>query len=51
MRKAEQIYVVDDPARVWYRFGVSQHLTSPKLQGLPPYPDRIPRFQTATFAK
>ena len=51
LRKAEQIFVVDDPARVWFRFGVSQHLTSTKLDGLPPYPDRIPRFQTATLAK
>jgi len=51
LRKAEQIYVVDDPSRVWFRFGVSPHLTSLKLQGVPPYPDRIPRFQTATLSK
>jgi peptide/nickel transport system substrate-binding protein len=51
LRKAEQIFVVDDPARVWFRFGVSQHLTSTKVDGMPPYPDRIPRFQSATLAK
>jgi peptide/nickel transport system substrate-binding protein len=50
LRKAEQIYAVDDPARVWFRFRVSQLLTSKKLQGLEPYPDQIPRFQFATLA-
>jgi peptide/nickel transport system substrate-binding protein len=44
-RKAEQIYVVDDPSRVWYRFRVSQLLTATKLQGLPVYANAIPRFQ------
>ncbi len=44
LRKAEQIYVVDDPARVWYRFGVSQMLTSNRVSGLQPYPDQIIRF-------
>ena len=33
LRKAEQIYVVDDPARVWFRFGVSQMLTSNEAAG------------------
>ncbi|HEY1292531.1 MAG TPA: ABC transporter substrate-binding protein [Chloroflexota bacterium] len=51
LRKAEQIYVVDDPARVWFRFGVAQQLTSTKVQGLTPYPDQIPRFQFASVAK
>ncbi|HEV7663953.1 MAG TPA: ABC transporter substrate-binding protein [Chloroflexota bacterium] len=51
LRKAEQIFVVDDPARVWFRFAMSQMLTAKKLTGLQPYPDRIPRFQTATLAK
>src|SRR5579864_9059802 len=36
-RKAQQIYAVDDPSRVWYRFRVSQLLTTPKLQGLQVY--------------
>jgi len=51
LRKAEQIYVVDDPARVWFRFGVAQLLTSAKLQGLQPYADQIPRFQFAALQK
>jgi peptide/nickel transport system substrate-binding protein len=51
LRKAEQIYVVDDPARVWYRFAVSQMLTTTKVKGLQPYPDQIPRFQFASLAK
>jgi hypothetical protein len=50
LRKAEQIFVVDDPARAWFRFQLSQMLTSPKVKGLAPYPDRIPRFQFATLS-
>jgi peptide/nickel transport system substrate-binding protein len=49
LRKAEQIYVVDDPARIWYRFGVSQLATSNKVGGLQPYPDQIIRFQYASM--
>ena len=44
-RAAEQIYAVDDPARAWYRFRVSQVLTTKNLQGLEAYPDSIVRFQ------
>jgi peptide/nickel transport system substrate-binding protein len=51
LRKAEQIYVVDDPSRPWFRFRVAQQLTSTKVQGLSPYADQIPRFQLATLAK
>jgi peptide/nickel transport system substrate-binding protein len=51
LRKAEQIFVVDDPARVWFRFGVAAMLTPKKLTGLQPYPDQIPRFQYATLQK
>ncbi|HLZ26647.1 MAG TPA: ABC transporter substrate-binding protein [Chloroflexota bacterium] len=51
LRKAEQIYAVDDPSHVWYRFGVAQLLTSKKLTGLEPYPDQIPRFQYASLSK
>ncbi len=51
LRKAEQIFVFDDPARAWFRFGVAQMLTSTKLTGLQPYPDQIPRFQFASLAK
>jgi peptide/nickel transport system substrate-binding protein len=49
LRKAEQIYVVDDPARIWYRFGPSQLLTSNRISGLQPYPDQIIRFQYASM--
>ncbi len=51
LRKAEQIYVVDDPARVWFRFGVAQQLTPTTVQGLSPYPDQIPRFHLASMSK
>jgi peptide/nickel transport system substrate-binding protein len=51
LRKAEQIFVVDDPARIWYRFGVAQLLTAKKLQGLEPYPDQLIRFQYAWLKK
>jgi len=49
--KAQQIYVVDDPSRVWYGFGVSPIVSIKKLTGMESYPDRIPRFQTAQLAK
>ena len=48
-RKAEQIYVADDPARLWYRFGVAQLATSSRVSGLQPYPDQIIRFQYASM--
>jgi peptide/nickel transport system substrate-binding protein len=51
LRQAEQIYAVDDPARVWMRFGVAQLATSKKLQGLEPYPDQIVRFQYASLQR
>jgi peptide/nickel transport system substrate-binding protein len=51
LRKAEQIYVVDDPARVWYRFGVSPLLTVKAVQGAEVYPDRIPRLQMMSLQK
>jgi hypothetical protein len=49
--KAQQIYVVDDPSRVWYGFGVSPIVSIKKLIGMDSYPDRIPRFQTAQLQK
>jgi peptide/nickel transport system substrate-binding protein len=49
--KAQQIYVVDDPSRVWYGFGVSPIVSIKKLTGMDSYPDRIPRFQTAQLLK
>jgi peptide/nickel transport system substrate-binding protein len=50
LRKAEQIYVVDDPARVWYRFRVSELTTAKRVQGLQVYPDGIVRLQYAKLA-
>jgi peptide/nickel transport system substrate-binding protein len=47
LRAAEQIYAVEDPARIWYRFGVSQLLTVSAVQGMKPYPDSLMRFDTA----
>ena len=51
LRKAEQIFVVDDPARVWLGFGAAQLLTSRKVQAPPVYPDQIIRFQLMSMAK
>ena len=50
-RSAEQIYVVDDPARVWYAFRNSQLLTVKKLKGLVPYPDGLIRFDVGWLDK
>ncbi|MEX2045559.1 MAG: ABC transporter substrate-binding protein [Chloroflexota bacterium] len=49
--EAQQIYVVDDPARVWFAFGVSPIITVKALTGMVSYPDRIPRFEAAQLAK
>lgn len=49
--EAQQIYVVDDPSRVWYGFGVSPLITVKNLIGMESYPDRIPRFQAAQLRK
>jgi peptide/nickel transport system substrate-binding protein len=51
LRKAEQIYVFDDPARVWISFGVAQLLMAKDVQGLEPYPDQLPRLQSAWLKK
>jgi peptide/nickel transport system substrate-binding protein len=45
--KAQQIFVVDDPSRVWYGYGVALLLTVKAVQGIEPYPDQLPRLQTA----
>lgn len=47
LRAAEQIYAVDDPARIFFRTGAAQLLTVKRLQGLEVYPDQILRFQFA----
>ncbi len=51
LRAAEETYVLKDPARVWYRFGVAQLVTAKSLKGLEPYPDQIIRFQYAWLQK
>jgi peptide/nickel transport system substrate-binding protein len=51
LRKAEQIFVVDDPARVWLRFRVAPLLTAKKLVGIPVYPDSLPRLHLASLQK
>jgi peptide/nickel transport system substrate-binding protein len=51
LRAAEQIYVVDDPARIWYRFGHAQILTTKAVHGLEPYPDSLVRLQYAWLQK
>jgi peptide/nickel transport system substrate-binding protein len=50
LRKAEQIYVVDDPARIWLGFGAAQLLTNKKVSAPPVYPDQIIRFQFMSMA-
>jgi peptide/nickel transport system substrate-binding protein len=49
--QAQQIYVVDDPSRVWFQFGVSPILTVKAVTGMQSYADRIPRFETAQLGK
>lgn len=51
LQQAQQIYAVDDPARIWFQFGVSPLLTVKKLTGMQAYADRIPRFETAQLGK
>jgi peptide/nickel transport system substrate-binding protein len=51
LQQAQQIYVVDDPARVWFQFGVSPIITIKAVTGMQSYADRIPRFESAQLAK
>ncbi|MBI2323835.1 MAG: peptide ABC transporter substrate-binding protein [Chloroflexi bacterium] len=51
LRKAQQIFVVDDPARVWFSFGVAQLLMTREVQGVEPYPDQLPRLHTGWLKK
>ncbi|MDQ2952124.1 MAG: ABC transporter substrate-binding protein [Chloroflexota bacterium] len=51
LTEAQRIYVVDDPARIWYSFGVSPLVTVKAVTGMESYPDRIARFQAAQLAK
>ncbi|HEV8534801.1 MAG TPA: ABC transporter substrate-binding protein [Candidatus Limnocylindria bacterium] len=49
--EAQQIYVVDDPSRVWYSFEISPIISVKNLVGLEAHPDRIPRFHTGWLQK
>src|SRR5207253_11285456 len=51
LRKAEQSFVVDDPARAWFRFGVAQMAAATAVQGLDVHPDQIIRFQNVSLKK
>jgi peptide/nickel transport system substrate-binding protein len=51
LQDAQKIYVVDDPARVWFQFGTSPIITVKAVTGMQSYADRIPRFETAQLAK
>ncbi|MDE3192170.1 MAG: peptide ABC transporter substrate-binding protein [Chloroflexota bacterium] len=44
LQKAQQIFAVDDPSRVWYDFAASILLTAKAVQGLEAYPDQIARL-------
>ncbi len=51
LQDAQKIYVVDDPARVWFQFGTSPIITAKAVTGMQSYADRIPRFETTQLAK
>ncbi|TMB96921.1 MAG: hypothetical protein E6J38_02750 [Chloroflexi bacterium] len=51
LQQAQQIYVVDDPSRVWFQFGASPIVTAKNVTGMVSYADRIPRFETAQLSK
>ncbi|MBU6422595.1 MAG: peptide ABC transporter substrate-binding protein [Chloroflexota bacterium] len=51
LRKAQQIFVVDDPARIWYDFAASILLTVKAVQGLDAYPDQIARLEYGWLKK
>jgi peptide/nickel transport system substrate-binding protein len=51
LQQAQQIFVVDDPARVWFQFGISPLVTAKAVTGMQVYADRIPRFDTAQLSK
>ncbi len=49
--KAQQIFVVDDPARIWTSINAAALLTAKNVQGFEVYPDQLPRFQTVWLQK
>jgi peptide/nickel transport system substrate-binding protein len=50
-QKAQQIFVVDDPSRIFYSFGAAQLLTAKAIQGFNVFPDQLPRFETVWVQK
>jgi peptide/nickel transport system substrate-binding protein len=50
-QKAQQIFVVDDPARIWTSINAAALLTAKTVQGFDVYPDQLPRFQTVWLQK
>src|SRR6266849_3861463 len=51
LQQAQQIFVGDDSARVWFQFGISPLVTAKEVTGMQVYADRIPRFDTAQLSK
>jgi peptide/nickel transport system substrate-binding protein len=51
LQQAQQIFVVDDPARIWFQFGLSPLITAKGVTGMQSFADRIPRFETAQLAR
>ena len=49
--KAQQIFVVDDPSRIFYSFNAAQLLTAKAIQGFQDFPDQLPRFETVWVQK
>ena len=49
--KAQQIFVVDDPSRIFYSFNAAQLLTAKAIQGFSVFPDQLPRFETVWVQK
>ena len=50
-QKAQQIFVVDDPSRIFYSFNAAQLLTAKSIQGFSVFPDQLPRFETVWVQK
>ena len=50
-QKAQQIFVVDDPSRIFYSYTAAQLLTAKSVQGFQDFPDQLPRFETVWVQK
>jgi len=49
--KAQQIFVVDDPSRIYFDFNAAQLLTAKNVHGFSVFPDQLPRFETVWLQK